>query len=147
MWRCGGGAVRIPCGCAGSGAGTGSRTPVACVCAIRAHSGARAGAADPADAGRRGCLGHDGCRSRRMGADGPLSGLGAAWYRSLKSASRAGISVQPAVSDPVVAVRAALGVAIALFGALILVGRVHAVLPALGAELTGMATLQPGFRR
>ena len=76
-----------------------------------------------------------------------MSGLGAAWYRSLKSASRAGISVQPAVSDPVVAVRAALGVAIALFGALILVGRVHAVLPALGAELTGMATLQPGFRR
>ena len=76
-----------------------------------------------------------------------MSGLGAAWYRSIKSVSRSGIRVERNFNDPVAALRAGIGVAVALFGALAVLGPVHAVLPALGAQLTGMSSLLPGFRR
>jgi uncharacterized membrane protein YccC len=76
-----------------------------------------------------------------------LSGLGTAWYRSIKSVSRSGMRVERSFNNPVAALRCAGGVAIALFGALALLGPVHAVLPALGAQLTGMSIMLPGFRR
>jgi len=76
-----------------------------------------------------------------------VSGLGAAWYRSIKTASRSGIRVERAFNDPAVALRSGSGVAIALFGALAWLGPAHAVLPALGAQLTGMTGVLPGYRR
>ena len=99
-------------------------------------------------------------RSKRSGASsgsssgsGPgsgverVSGLGAAWYRSVKTASRSGMRVERAFNDPAAALRSGLGVAIALFGALAWLGPTHAVLPALGAQLTGMTNVLPGYRR
>ncbi|HEX4791110.1 MAG TPA: FUSC family protein, partial [Actinospica sp.] len=77
----------------------------------------------------------------------PEGGLGAAWYRSIKSVSRSGVRIERSFTDPLTALRCAIGVAVALFGAIALLGPLHAVLPALGALLTGMASLQPGFRR
>jgi len=76
-----------------------------------------------------------------------VSGLGAAWYRSIKTASRSGIRVERAFNDPAVALRSGSGVAIALFGALAWLGPAHAVLPALGAQLAGMTGVLPGYRR
>jgi len=76
-----------------------------------------------------------------------VSGLGAAWYRSIKTASRSGIRVERAFNDPAVALRSGAGVAIALFGALAWLGPAHAVLPALGAQLAGMTGVLPGYRR
>jgi uncharacterized membrane protein YgaE (UPF0421/DUF939 family) len=76
-----------------------------------------------------------------------VSGLGAAWYRSIKTASRSGMRVERAFNDPSAALRSGLGVAIALFGALAWLGPAHAVLPALGAQLTGMTSILPGYRR
>ena len=76
-----------------------------------------------------------------------MSGLGAAWYRSIKTASRSGIRVERAFNDPAVALRSGSGVAIALFGALAWLGPAHAVLPALGAQLAGMTGVLPGYRR
>ena len=76
-----------------------------------------------------------------------MSGLGAAWYRSIKTASRSGMRVERAFNDPSAALRSGLGVAIALFGALAWLGPAHAVLPALGAQLTGMTSILPGYRR
>ncbi|MEY9931315.1 putative membrane protein YccC [Catenulispora sp. GP43] len=76
-----------------------------------------------------------------------MSGLGAAWYRSIKTASRSGMRVERAFNDPSAALRSGLGVAIALFGALAWLGPAHAVLPALGAQLTGMTSVLPGYRR
>ncbi|WP_194924820.1 FUSC family protein [Catenulispora pinisilvae] len=76
-----------------------------------------------------------------------VSGLGAAWYRSVKTASRSGMRVERAFNDPAAALRSGLGVAIALFGALAWLGPTHAVLPALGAQLTGMTNVLPGYRR
>lgn len=76
-----------------------------------------------------------------------VSGLGAAWYRSIKTASRSGIRVERAFNDPGVALRSGCGVAVALFGALAWLGPAHAVLPALGAQLAGMTGVLPGYRR
>jgi uncharacterized membrane protein YccC len=76
-----------------------------------------------------------------------VSGLGAAWYRSIKTASRSGMRVERAFNDPWAALRSGCGVAIAVFGALAWLGPAHAVLPALGAQLTGMTTVLPGYRR
>ncbi|WP_194916777.1 FUSC family protein [Catenulispora rubra] len=76
-----------------------------------------------------------------------VSGLGAAWYRSIKTASRSGMRVERAFNDPWGALRSGCGVAIAVFGALAWLGPAHAVLPALGAQLTGMTTVLPGYRR
>ena len=76
-----------------------------------------------------------------------VSGLGAAWYRSIKTASRSGMRVERAFNDPWAALRSGCGVAIAVFGALAWLGPAHAVLPALGAQLTGMTSVLPGYRR
>lgn len=76
-----------------------------------------------------------------------MSGLGAAWYRSIKKASRSGMRVERVFSSPSAALRSGCGVAVALFGALAWLGPAHAVLPALGAQLTGMTSVLPGYRR
>ncbi|WP_042381521.1 FUSC family protein [Streptacidiphilus melanogenes] len=71
---------------------------------------------------------------------------GSAWYRSLKTATRSGLTVERATNQPLAALRGALGVAIALFGALALGGPAMATSAALGAQLAGMATFQRSYR-
>lgn len=71
---------------------------------------------------------------------------GSAWYRSLKTATRSGLRVERATNQPLAALRGALGVAIALFGALALGGPAMATSAALGAQLAGMATFQRSYR-
>ncbi|WP_370352651.1 FUSC family protein [Catenulispora sp. EB89] len=85
--------------------------------------------------------------TQAVSGTGSVSGLGAAWYRSIKTASRSGMRVERAFNDPWAALRSGLGVAIAVFGALAWLGPAHAVLPALGAQLTGMTSVLPGYRR
>ncbi|MEY9872556.1 putative membrane protein YccC [Streptacidiphilus sp. MAP12-33] len=74
------------------------------------------------------------------------SSPGSAWYRSLKTATRTGLRVERATNQPLAALRGALGVAIALFGALALGGPAMATSAALGAQLSGMATFQRSYR-
>ncbi|WP_037604511.1 FUSC family protein [Streptacidiphilus rugosus] len=68
------------------------------------------------------------------------------WYRSLKATSRSGLRVERATNQPLAALRGALGVAIALFGALALSGPAMATSAALGAQMAGMATFQRSYR-
>ncbi|MEZ0066330.1 putative membrane protein YccC [Streptacidiphilus sp. MAP12-20] len=76
----------------------------------------------------------------------PSSPPGAGWYRSLKSTTRSGLRVERATNQPLAALRGAMGVAIALFGALALSGPAMATSAALGAQLAGMATFQRSYR-
>jgi uncharacterized membrane protein YccC len=74
------------------------------------------------------------------------SASGSAWYRSLKTATRSGLTVERATNQPLAALRGAAGVAVALFGALALGGPAMATSAALGAQLAGMATFQRSYR-
>ncbi|MEY9939586.1 FUSC family protein [Streptacidiphilus sp. MAP5-3] len=76
----------------------------------------------------------------------PQPATRSSWYRSIKSTTRSGLRVEPATNAPLAALRGALGVAIALFGALALSTPAIATSAALGAQLAGMATFQRSYR-
>ncbi|MFD0331161.1 hypothetical protein ACFQZC_30920 [Streptacidiphilus monticola] len=68
------------------------------------------------------------------------------WLHSLRHSLRAGLALQRQTNEPAAALRASVGVAVVLFGALAIGGPRLATSAALGAQMAGMATFQRSYR-